>query len=186
MFLLSLAARNLFRNLRRTLLSIVAVIAGVAVLIIGYAFIGGTNENIIRAAEGKHRLWTEVGYDLTVDVYDYDLLDTMGADPATLLADQVIHSARVFLGYDNSVAENLTFRTGAEFLLNLDFDVFRTDPDGTQYNGYEDIRLNWENALRINIVGSLLAELKFNMLFDNVPTFGASDGSGSSSESTGL
>jgi len=133
----------------------------------------GYLRNLIRANEGKHRLWTEIGYDLTGDIYSYDRLDTMGADPTTLLGDQIVHSARLFLGYDNHVADNLTFRTGAEFLINLNFDTFRTDPDGTSYNGYEDIRLNWDNALRVNIVGSLLAELKFTMLFDNVPTFGA-------------
>jgi putative salt-induced outer membrane protein YdiY len=133
----------------------------------------GYLRNFILEKEGKHRLWGEIGYDLTVDVYDYQLLDTMGADPAALLSDQAIHSARLFLGYDNHIADNLTFRTGLEFLINLNFDVFRTDPDGTQYHGYEDVRLDWENALRINIVGNLLAELKFRMQFDNVPTFGA-------------
>jgi putative salt-induced outer membrane protein YdiY len=133
----------------------------------------GYLRNFLLEDEGKHRLWGEIGYDITVDVYDYQRLDTMMTDPALLLNDQVIHSARVYLGYDNQVADNLTFRTGAEFLINLNFDVFRTDPDGTMFNGYEDIRLNWENSLRINIAGNLLAELRFNIQFDNVPTFGA-------------
>ncbi len=48
-FLLQLAARNLARNLRRTLLSMAAIVAGVAVLVLGRGFIGGLDENIIRA-----------------------------------------------------------------------------------------------------------------------------------------
>ncbi len=133
----------------------------------------GYLRNFFLEQEGKHRLWGEIGYDFTYDVYDYSRIDTMGTDPAALLNSQAIHSARAFIGYDNHVADNLTFRTGLEFLINLNFGVFRTDPDGVQYHGYEDVRFNWENALRINIVGNLLAELKFRMQFDNVPTFGA-------------
>jgi putative ABC transport system permease protein len=48
-FLVQLALRNLLRNTRRTLLSMAAVIAGVAVLILGQGAIGGIEENIIRA-----------------------------------------------------------------------------------------------------------------------------------------
>jgi putative ABC transport system permease protein len=49
MLILQLAIRNLTRNLRRTLLSMGSIIAGVALLIIGQAFIGGLDENLIRA-----------------------------------------------------------------------------------------------------------------------------------------
>lgn len=48
MFLLRLGIKNLFRNLRRTVLSMGAVIAGVGVLILGQGFIQGVTENIIR------------------------------------------------------------------------------------------------------------------------------------------
>lgn len=50
-FLLGLAFRNLTRNLRRTLISSVSVVAGVAVLILGRGFIDGLDENVIRAQE---------------------------------------------------------------------------------------------------------------------------------------
>lgn len=48
--LLKLALRNLLRNTRRTLLSLVAVVAGTAVLVLGQGFIGGLEENAIRAS----------------------------------------------------------------------------------------------------------------------------------------
>jgi putative ABC transport system permease protein len=48
--LLRLAIRNLLRNTRRTLLSLVAVVAGTAVLVLGQGFIGGLDENAIRAS----------------------------------------------------------------------------------------------------------------------------------------
>lgn len=51
MFLLGLAVRNLLRNLRRTAISSVSVIAGVLVLIVGQGFVDGLDENVIRAQE---------------------------------------------------------------------------------------------------------------------------------------
>lgn len=49
--LVSLALRNLTRNLRRTLITSVAVVLGTALLILGQGFIDGLDENVIRAAE---------------------------------------------------------------------------------------------------------------------------------------
>lgn len=47
--LIRLALRNLTRNFRRTVLSLISVVAGVAVIVLGQGFIGGFEENIIRA-----------------------------------------------------------------------------------------------------------------------------------------
>jgi putative ABC transport system permease protein len=47
--LLRLAARNLLRNPRRILLSLVSVVAGVAVYILGQGFVVGMKENMLRA-----------------------------------------------------------------------------------------------------------------------------------------
>lgn len=63
--LLALALRNLTRNLRRTLISSVSVIAGVAVLILGNGFVDGLDENVIRAQEdglSGHIALTPAGY----------------------------------------------------------------------------------------------------------------------------
>ena len=51
MFLLRLAVRNLVRNLRRTVLTTTVIVFGVGLLILGQAFIGGLEENFIRASE---------------------------------------------------------------------------------------------------------------------------------------
>lgn len=63
--LVSLAFRNLTRNLRRTLLSSLSVMAGVAVLILGNGLVEGLDENVIRAQEDAlsgHILMQPEGY----------------------------------------------------------------------------------------------------------------------------
>lgn len=56
MFLASLALRNLSRNLRRTVITGLAVVFGVALQILGWGLVDGLDENIIRAAA-----WTTSG-----------------------------------------------------------------------------------------------------------------------------
>ena len=53
MFLLRLAVKNLLRNQRRIALSLVSVIAGVAVFIMGEGFVTGMKETIVRAQIDK-------------------------------------------------------------------------------------------------------------------------------------
>jgi len=106
-----------------------------------------------------HRMWGELGYDITLDNYDPDPLpdpDNMGA---FLDGDAVVHSGRVFLGYDNHINEGMTYLTGVEGLLNVE--------------DAEDLRINWDNAVRSSIAGNFHLELKFTLNFDNVPVPGA-------------
>lgn len=66
MWLIGLAARNLARNVRRTAITAVAVVAGVALLILGQALVGGLDENVLRAqidTVGGHLTLTPPGYD---------------------------------------------------------------------------------------------------------------------------
>lgn len=49
-FLLGLALRNLARNLRRTMLTAVAVFWGVTVMILGWGVLDGLDDNVLRAA----------------------------------------------------------------------------------------------------------------------------------------
>ncbi|MFZ5475641.1 MAG: ABC transporter permease [Myxococcota bacterium] len=50
-FLAQLAFRNLFRNLRRTVITSVAVTVGVALIILGWGFVEGLDENVLRATK---------------------------------------------------------------------------------------------------------------------------------------
>lgn len=50
LFLLSLAFRNLTRNFRRTVITSVAVVCGVALQILGWGMVDGLDENVLRAA----------------------------------------------------------------------------------------------------------------------------------------
>lgn len=109
-------------------------------------------------AEENHRLWGEIGYDLTWDDFDPDPL--LDPDDPTIVLDgtQIVHAARAYVGYDNELNDNVHFTTGLEALFNL--------------QQGEDIRLNFDAALQATLVGSLSLELKFKLLFDNVPVPG--------------
>lgn len=122
----------------------------------------------------KHRAWGEIGYDLTYDNFDPErrldpdqsgLMECMGADPLTApdvcLAEgtQIVHAARIYLGYDNQLSEAVRFLAGLEALLNL--------------QEIEDLRLNFDAALQSTIAGNLQVEIKFKLLFDNVPALRA-------------
>jgi putative salt-induced outer membrane protein YdiY len=122
--------------------------------------------------EENHRAWGEIGYDMTYDNFDPEAVQNpdLAADPMCdpsifvsvrrengcfLDSTQVVHAARIYLGYENALNENVRFLTGVETLLNL--------------QEIEDVRLNFDAALRSTIAGSLQVELKFKLLFDNVP-----------------
>lgn len=108
--------------------------------------------------EEKHRFWGELGYDLTYDNYDPDpLIDMMSG--ALLPGDDIVHSGRLFLGYDNQINEAVTFLTGVEGLLNVE------DTD--------DLRVAWDNALRSSIGSGFQLELKFSLALDTQPVPGA-------------
>lgn len=105
----------------------------------------------------KHRLWGEAGYDLTYDNYDPDPL--VAASGERLEGDDVVHSARLFFGYDNQLNEAITFLTGVEGLLNVE------EPD--------DLRVLWDSALRSALMEKLQLEVKFTLIADTVPVPGA-------------
>jgi putative salt-induced outer membrane protein YdiY len=129
----------------------------------------GYLRNIIQ--KDKHRLWTEIGYDFTYDNYvltqdpDTAMLpecaDTVPLDmrPANCIVDgQNVHAARAFVGYDNHLASAVHFTAGLEALFNLQ--------DG------DDIRLNLDAAVVSTLTELFKLEVKFKLLFDNVPVPG--------------
>lgn len=126
--------------------------------------------------EENHRLWGEIGFDITYDNFDPETIqdpatiDDPACDPTIPLAmrpdmcrtdngTQVVYAARGFVGYENALNENVRFLTGLEALLNLE------EP--------EDLRLNFDAALRSTVAGALQVELKFKLLYDNVPALDA-------------
>lgn len=119
----------------------------------------GYLRNFFKLCEGKNRFWGEIGYDFTYDNFEPDPL--LDADGNVLDGSQVLHSARVFLGYDNHVNENVTFLTGLETLIDVE-DI-------------ENVRLNSVSELRSKIGGKLQLGVQFSLRFDNVPVEGTDD-----------
>ena len=121
----------------------------------------GYLRNLIRETdeEGKiqHRFWGEVGYDLTGDFFDYDIIDeeTGPPDPDNRPDTETIHSLRLFLGYQKVVNENLALRGFVEGLINVE------DPG--------DSRINGEAAATVAIADNLQAELLFRVQVDTDP-----------------
>jgi putative salt-induced outer membrane protein YdiY len=106
-----------------------------------------------------HRFWGELGYDFTYDNYHPDPLPNPDDMDEFLDGDEVVHSARGFLGYDNKLNAALTFLTGLEALVNVE--------------DTGDLRLNWDNALRSSIGGNFQLEAKFTIQYDMEPVPGA-------------
>lgn len=107
--------------------------------------------------EGKHRLWGEIGYDLTYDNFEPDPL----IDPMTMMeldGEAIVHSARAFAGYTHHLNEAVTFDTGVELLVNVE------DP--------ADTRVNWLSKFRSTIARGLQLSLDFELRWDNRPVPG--------------
>lgn len=102
--------------------------------------------------EKTQRFWGELGYDITYDNYS-------PLPPDNVDGSEVVHSARLFAGYDNHVSESVTYLGGLEALTNVE--------------SPKDTRINFDNALRSAIAGKLQLEVKFSLQFDNVPVPGA-------------
>lgn len=88
MFILRMATRNVFRQTGRTALSLVSIIFGVGVLILGRGFIGGMKENIIRAqidTVSGHVLAVPAGYPTLGVQHPLDTLLHLDGDQAEWL-----------------------------------------------------------------------------------------------------
>lgn len=109
--------------------------------------------------EEKHRFWGELGYDLTYDNFDPDPLPDPVNAGVFLDGDAVVHSARLFLGYDNQISEQVMFLTGVEGLANVE--------------NLKDFRLAWDSALRSAIGSGFNLELKLSVALDTLPVPGA-------------
>jgi putative salt-induced outer membrane protein YdiY len=88
---------------------------------------------------------------LTYDNYHVDDID-LPDDEDPPLESQVIHSARLFVGYENRLNEAVSLLTGIEGLLNVE------EP--------ENSRVNFNAALNSKLGGGLSVELRFMLMYD--------------------
>lgn len=105
-------------------------------------------------AADKLRLWGELGYDLTYENYDPDPLprdDNGNRVPGY----KYLHSARLFLGYDNQINAMMVVLMGVEGLLNVE------EPS--------DSRVNVDLALRSVVIDRLQLEFKAILQVDTKP-----------------
>lgn len=136
----------------------------------------GYMRNLFTEHEAQHRLWFEIGADVTYDDrYPNPLCAAPPAGvtitPATcagsdmrsylLPGDELQPSARLYVGYDNHMNAEWTYRTGVEGLIDL-----RGDPH------WRNVRLNWTNNLTLTVADHLGVTLTFNLLFDGEPVPG--------------
>lgn len=129
--LLRMALRNLLRNARRTILTMVSIVAGIGFFIIGEAFVTGTEENIFVSAEEGivgHVLARPADYptqglnapldrllELTPDVRRLLASSTEGWTGRVLFAPTVVHGAESVrargIGYEPTTDEKVFPRT---------------------------------------------------------------------------
>ncbi len=136
----------------------------------------GYMRNLFTEHEAEHRLWVEVGADVTYDDrYPNPLCSAppsgvtvapatcLGSDARSYLlpGDELQPSARLYLGYDNHMNAGWTYRTGVEGLIDL-----RGNPH------WGNVRINWSNTVTLAIDSSLAANITFNMIYDGEPVPG--------------
>jgi len=93
--IISLARRNLTRNFRRTAITSAAVVAGVAVLIVGFGLVDGLDENVIRTQEdsvSSHLLLRPTDYPTDGLNFPLDQAQQIDEDAATALASSDVEA----------------------------------------------------------------------------------------------
>ncbi len=135
------------------------------------------------APSDTHRLWTELGYDLTYDIFARittttvtDVTDKVVADlPGQLVDDsegtftqtksvsikqdpEVVHSARVFFGYKNQTYPVANVNLGAETLFD--------------FQKSKNVRVNGLAEITSSITGAFKLGIQSRVFFDNVPVVG--------------
>ena len=126
-WLVALALKNLRRNLRRTVISSTAVVAGVALTIVGYGLIGGLDEGIIRAqidSQSSHVSIRPPGIEHTGVTHPVDRLQPVPEKVTALLQGQLhterIHfDARIIAGSDSVQGMGVGFDVSRDPLVFL-------------------------------------------------------------------
>lgn len=105
--------------------------------------------------ETKHQLWLEGGYDLQQDFRNSDALERAAAEGITLERSEVRHSGRLFIGYRNSLTENVSVDTGFEYLQ--------------AFKDAKNYRLNWDLGLTSRIGGNFSVAATVTLRYDHNP-----------------
>ncbi|HFE46957.1 MAG TPA: DUF481 domain-containing protein [Nannocystis exedens] len=102
-----------------------------------------------------HRLWVEAGYDFQYAIRNRDAIAEAEAMGGTLEKTNIVHAARLFVGYSNHLSEKVSFDTGLEYLQSV--------TDGKTF------RFNWDNALTAQLVKNLAISGTFTLRYENNP-----------------
>ncbi len=136
----------------------------------------GYVRNVFAEHEAQHRLWFEIGADVTYDDrYPNPLCapppagvtvtpaTCVGSDARSYLlpGDELQPSARLFIGYDNHMNADWSYLTGIEGLVDL-----RGEPH------WRNVRLAWRNTLAFHVATNLAVNLMFNFTYDGEPVPG--------------
>ncbi len=114
----------------------------------------GYLRNFLRTDD--HRLWSEVGLDITWD--DFFVVDDTVMPPVRTDGTETYYSARLFLGVDSTFNEYVKLVAGSEFLFNFE--------EG------DDVRVNAQVGLTTTLSDAFKLEILFRVQFDNVPVPG--------------
>ncbi len=145
----------------------------------------GISRTLFREADGNHRLWLEVGGDVTYDdLYPNPLcppattlipgtetcMPAMGTPVQTLPGDRQQYSGRLFVGYDNHMNREWRYLTGVEALGGALLGSGRDDMGNPTTVG--NLRVNWTNELALSLVENLAVSLRFNFFYELTPPSG--------------
>jgi hypothetical protein len=104
-----------------------------------------------------HRVWSEVGYDLTYDNIGEVQGATASTTPPTNNSTKkceddtcVVHSARIFLGYTNRISPTANLSLGVENLIDF------VDPGNLRVNGLVELTSSITQAFKLGVQSRIL------------------------------
>jgi putative salt-induced outer membrane protein len=105
--------------------------------------------------EAARQLRVELGYDLQYDVRRDENLAEARAGGEDLDKTEVRHSARAFVGYDDTLNERVTFSTGLEYIQSV--------------TSLAVWRLGWISAIKTNLAGRFSSAVVLDVRYDSEP-----------------
>jgi putative salt-induced outer membrane protein YdiY len=108
--------------------------------------------------EDSHRFWSELGYDATYDRFAKVAPMPGAAKVRPSPSTDVVHSARLFLGYTNLIHPVATLNLGVETLVDVE------EKKNLRVNGTAELTSSLGERFKLGI--------QYRVLFDNVPVDG--------------